>query len=189
MIYLQFRKGAKEDKPSFKDKEMSTNKVSWNLKGVYYNEPKDVTTKEWKTVTIPANINVVFDNDKSINFSIELWKLFRSTAHSLLNANIWEKIEMYTFINKDWYKSISITNPDVKEKITYKWKEIEVGRNYFFMSKFEHPEVEIIKNKKWEFVSADDWDANKFFVEKIKEKFGKKEEQETITETDLEDIF
>lgn len=186
MKYFQFRKWAKEDTPSFKTKEDETNKISWILKGVFYNIPKDVITKEWKSVTIPANINVVFENEQSVSFSIELWKLFRSTAHCLLNANIWDKIEMYTFINKEWYKSISITNPEIKEKINYNWKEIEVGKSYFFMSKFEHPEVEKITNKKWEFISVDDWEANEFFITKIKDKFGKQEEKDW--EINIEDV-
>lgn len=175
MKYFQFRKGAKDDKPSFKFGEEAVNKVSGKLKWVFFNQPKTVTTKEWKSVTIPANINIVFENEQSVSFSVELWKLFRSVTHSILNADIGDTVELYTFINKEWYKSISVTNPSIKEKINYKWEEMEVSKNLFFVTKFEHPEIEIIKNKKWDFVSADDSEANEFFINKIKEKFGKKD--------------
>jgi len=188
MKYYQFRKWAKEDKPSFKTKDEETNKLSWTLKGVFYNAPKDVVTKEWKNVTIPANVNIVFENEQSVAFSIEWWKLFRQAMHSILNSNIWENIEMYTFINKGWFKSISITNSDKKKKITTKdWKTITVNEDYFWMTKFEHPEVEVINNKKWEYVSSDDSEANEFFITRIRDKFGKPAEW-NWEEISVEDI-
>jgi hypothetical protein len=190
MIYLNFKKWDKESKPSFKNKETSTNKITWQLKWIYYNEQKDITTKEWKQVTIPANINVVLD-DTAVNFSITSWNIFRSVMNSLLSAEIdWEPVEFYTYINKAWYKTVSVTNPADKKKIQYDWKEITVNNSYaWFYKKEEIPEVEVIKNKKWEFVSADDWDANQFFIDKIKEKFGRKnEEQIKEEEINIEDI-
>lgn len=190
MKYFQFKKWPKEEKPYFKEWDSHTNKITWVIKWVFYNQPKDVTTKEWKSVTIPANVNLVLENEQSVSFSIELGWLFRTTMNSLLSANIWDTIELYTFINKDWFKTISITNPTKKKEITTKEnKVVTVNEAYpwVYNLKTDVPEVEVIKNKKWEFVSADDADANNFFIEKIKERFGKKEEW--ITETDLDKVF
>ena len=187
MKYFQFRKGAKEDKPTFKFGDETTNKITGKLKWIFFNEPKNVTTKEWKSVTIPANVNVVFDNEQSVAFSIELWGLFRSTMNSFLSANIWDAVEMYTYVNKKGYKTISITNPTIKDTIFYNNKDTEVNQSYKWAYDMKSiPEVEVITNKKGEFVSADDSEANEFFVNKIKEKFGKQES--TWTEINLEDI-
>lgn len=180
MKYFQFRKGAKDDKSSFKSKDEETNKLSWTLKGVYYNAPKDVVTKEWKNVTIPANVNVVLENDISISFSIEWWNLFRAVVNSLLTANVWDSIEFYTYTNKEWYKSVSLTNPTIKKEITTKeWKVVTVNQSYAWWVEYQDiPEVEVIKNKKGEYVSSDDTEANEFFITKLKDKFGKQEEKD-----------
>jgi hypothetical protein len=52
------------------------------------------------------------------------------------------------------------------------WKEVEINEWYAWVySKSDIPEIEVIKNKKWEFVSIDDNEANEFFIDKLKEKF------------------
>jgi hypothetical protein len=83
---------------------------------------------------------------------------------------------MYTYVNKKGYKTISITNPTIKDTIFYNNKDTEVNQSYKWAYDMKSiPEVEVITNKKGEFVSADDSEANEFFVNKIKEKFGKQE--------------
>jgi len=178
MKYYNFRKNSKEDKPSFKYQEEVTTKITGKLEWVFLNEPKNITTKEGKAVTIPANMNIKLDNEQSLSISIESGSQFRATANSLLadNLNKGDNIEFATYIAKGKYKVISVTNPNKKKTIEWEvdWekKTAEVNEGYAWKYwKEDYPEVEIITNKKWEFVSADDTEANEYFINKLKEKF------------------
>lgn len=186
MKFYTFRKWAKDVAPTFKSKEDSINKIKGNIKWVYFNPTKEVTTREGKTVSIPANINVALDNEIALSFSIEWGSIFRAVMNSLLSAEIWSPIEFYTYVNKDWYKTVALTNPTVTKEIEYNNKKINVNESYrWAYDKNAIPEIEVIKNKKWEFVSMDDADANEFFTSKIIEKFWKKDNDGGIN---LEDI-
>jgi len=194
MKYYSFRKWPKDDKPSFKYGEESVNSISGKLDWVFYNLPKEVTTKEWKQVTIPANINIKLDNEQSLSISIESGAQFRTTSNSLLNVNKWDSVVFNTYIAKGKYKVISVANPTKKKTIEWEvdWekKTAEVDEWYAWKYwKDDIPEVEIIKNKKWEFVSADDSEANDFFITKLKEKFsGSSNVQSESPEVSIEDV-
>lgn len=198
-LYYKLQRGAKWVAPTFKFWEETTQKVSWTLKGVFLNNAKEVEKKDWTgKVTIPANLNLIFEEDFSVQIIYEMGGLFRNIANSILSANLGDKVEMYAFIknyvDKNWEnrqaKAVNITNPD--DRVTRKTKDWEefTANNFYpwaFDIKKDVPEVEIIKNKKGEFVSADDSEANEFFISKLTEKFvtPNKKTSDELTVADL----
>lgn len=190
MNYYNFRRGGQGVNPSFKSSDWKeVTKITGKLVGVYYNIPKEITTKEGKQVTIPANLSVKLEND-TLQISIEAGNQFRATINSLLSAEIWDNIELSTYISGWKYKVISVSNPEIKKTIISKstWKEVEVNQSYpWFYSTDQIPELEITRNKKGEIVDIDDNDANQFLIEALREKFWKKEV--VSEEINLDDVF
>lgn len=174
-IYYNFKKWPITDKPLFTTKEWkATNSLTGKFAALYYNPDKDVTTKDWKNVTIPASITVVLEwvEDKYY-IQVRLGTQARWIINTLLWVEIGTLIELSTYISGWKYKVISIRNPAKDITITTAaGKDFKTKESFpWIYTKEQIPEVEVIKNKKWEFISQDDSEANDFFITKLKEKF------------------
>lgn len=192
--YFQFKKWGKDDKPTFKAGEYTTTEIVWKIKWIYYNEPREWVSKNTgKAYTLPANVSIALENDFYLQLTVEQWSFFRSVVNSLLSTNIWDEIELRTYINKKGYKVISVANPEVKVDIPYKDKDgndktFEASKSYDWVVDLNDiPEVEVIRNKKWELISIDDSEANDFMIWKLKEKFIKSP-SDSNDEINVEDL-
>jgi hypothetical protein len=183
--YYTFKKWALDDKPCFALKDwLTTTTISWSFAWLFYNEDKDVTTKDGKNVTIPASISVVLEKGEDRNYvQVRMWTQARAIVNSLINVERWAPVELNTYISWGKYKVISVRNPEIEVELTTKeWKAFKTKQWYnWAFTKEEIPEVDVIRNKKWEFVSQDDSEANEFFKNKIKNKF-------SVSETMQEEV-
>ena len=183
---LSFRRGQKEVKPYFIVKQTfpeiiecsNTSNIKGYFKNIFFNEAKDITKKDWTQATIPPQYSIQLEDWEELYYvqiSTECWNQLRPLLNSLLGVEKWEYIEIATYISWAWYKVISVSNPNEKIEIESRWKKVTVNKWYPWVYYIKDiPEVEIIKNKKWEFVSSDDSEANDFFKEKIIDKFSVK---------------
>lgn len=204
---LSFRRGAKDEKPSFsvrkyfpETEEMGNiSRVVWTFEWIIYNDEKQVTSKDWKSVTIPAKfaleISDVVDGKKCVYYvevSTQDGTQLRPLLNSLLSMERWNRVEINTYISK-WYKVIWLSNPDIQKEITFEknWEKktaiVNDGYSWSYKAS-ELPEVEVIKNKAWEIKSVDDSEQLMFLHQKIEEKFMTKKEDEQPKELDIDDV-
>lgn len=174
--FYKFKKWAKEAKPSFSYKDESgdvgenLNNIRGIVSGVFFNDKKQINTQDKGLIDIPADVTVKFEDSNSLSIPSTAWHLYRTAINSLLSVNKGDSVEFSTYINKAWYKAISITNPDKKVKKNIWWKEIELNELYFGAINFK----DIPKVETTEFGGKtlyDDTKANNFLVEKLVAKF------------------
>ena len=201
MKYYRLQRGAKDVNPVFKNWEETTQKLTGTLKAVYLNDAKTVPKKDWTgDVTIPANMAIVFEEDVTVQVNYELGSLFRTLANSLLSVKLGDMVQLYlynkTYTKQDWTKgttkTVSVTNPAKQvERKRKDWTAFTANEMYSWAVEYKDiPEVEIIKNKKGEFVSSDDSEANEFFIDKLTETFvtPNKKAEGSSDEINVEDI-
>lgn len=123
----------------------------------------------------------------------------RATLNSLLSANVGDEVELYTKIttsktNGKKYKVINVSNPSEKKEISYKDKSTgedktaTVNASYPWAISSENiPTIDVVKDGD-EILKVKDEEANKFFVERIKEKFDKSGENTGGDELSVEDV-
>lgn len=202
--YYRLQRWPKGESPIFKAKDIDGNEensqsVKGTLKGVFFNQDKEVEKRDGTgKVTIPAHLNLTFEEDFNVQINYDLGALFRTIANSLLSVNKGDEVEIYVY-NKKFKKAdgtlgdtktATISNPKVQEtKKNHKGEEFTANKLYPWAVQFKDvPEVEIIKNKKGEFVSSDDEDANNFFIDKLKEKFIWSSSKNETEELDVDSI-
>lgn len=186
----------KDTKPYFKvtqfypikEDKWTANLVTGKLKWVFFRE--DVMI-EWAKNPFDEVKIVLDDGDNQYNISARLDNVSRFLVNQLLTASIWEEVKISTYTNSKWYKTLIATM--VWEKITIKgksWKDVTVDKSFdLWVDMSEFPEIDITKDKKWNVVSVDDTDANKFIIKKAKEKFSMIDNNiETKEELTIEDI-
>jgi len=197
---ISFRRWAKDVQPYFTVKkyypersdEGEVKSVWWIFKGVLFNPAKDVTTADGRAVTIQPSFSIVIEDGTDVYYvqiDFGAWSQMRATLNSLLSAEVWDAIELYTKTStgKDGrvYKVINVSNPNKKKEITYKDKKtgeektIEVNESYMWAySSADIPAIEVVRD--WdEILKVKDEAANEFFKEKIAEKFSKEKEATT----------
>lgn len=168
----------KDTKPYFKvtqfyplkEEKWIADFVVGKLKGVFFRE--DVMIEGAKNPFDEVKV-VLDDGENQYNISARLDNVSRFLVNQLLTANVWEEIKISTYVNSKGYKTLIATR--VGEKVNIKgknWKDITVDKSLdLWVDMSEFPEIDITKDKKWNVVSVDDSDANKFIIRKAKERF------------------
>lgn len=222
-MYLQHRKGKEGENSHFKEQgkegTLSTQTIKGVLKGLYYNEAKEVDYSGG-SFTAPENVNVVIENTESnevynVKLNVRNQKgtldyVFTPTINSLLGCEQGAEVQLYTQKNKEGFSTIKVQHPTEKETITYKDKEtgeeksFETNKSYpwAFSKETNTPLPEVMRKKpkdgqKFGAVSDDD-DRYEFLIEAVKnwggssEAFGEEAvvaEKATTTEEEVEGIF
>jgi hypothetical protein len=151
--------------------------IRGSLKGIFNNPPKDITTKEWKAVTIPEKFVIVLEEGETTHYievGVDAGTQLKGLLNSLLSVEIGEFIEISTYLSGGKYKVIWVSNPNKKKEVESNGKKVTVNESYpWAIDNKDIPQATVIRHPKTDaLISIDDSEVTAFFKEKINAKFG-----------------